>query len=96
MIGSGEAEPVTIPGTGALKRNGKELPHLRAERRDSGSRSPRAAMPWEPWAPFRWGLVLGAVALTLVFTVSGYMVGLGMEGPRQPFRRADVSVYTQI
>lgn len=46
--------------------------------------------------PFRWGLVLGAVALTLVFTVSGYMVGLGMEGPRQPFRRADVSVYTQI
>ncbi len=46
--------------------------------------------------PFRWGLVLGAVALTMAFALAGGMVGVQMEGPAQPVRHTRAAVSTQI
>lgn len=46
--------------------------------------------------PFRWSLVLSALALTLAFALAGGMVGKGLEEPPRPIQRAAVTVHTQL
>lgn len=46
--------------------------------------------------PFRWSLVLGALALTVAFALAGSMVGAGLEGPVEPGRHTKAAVSTQM
>ncbi len=46
--------------------------------------------------PFRWGLVLSALALTLAFAIVGGMIGAGLEGPPKPIQRAAATVQAQM